>query len=43
MLDLNSQTLILSQNGIFVIFGNNLDRFWDFYYGTNMGAGPPKV
>ncbi len=43
MLDLNSQTLISKWNEIFVILGNNLDRFWDFYHGTNMGAGPPKV
>jgi hypothetical protein len=25
--------------GVFVIFGNNLNGFWDFYHGTNVGAG----
>jgi hypothetical protein len=30
-------------HGIFVIFRNNLNGFGDFYNGTNMGAGSPKV
>jgi len=29
--------------GIFVTFRNNLNRFWDFYNGTNMGAGSLKA
>jgi hypothetical protein len=39
MLDLNSDTLILSEYGIFVILRNYLNGFWDFYHGTNVGAG----
>ncbi len=39
MLDLNSETLkFQSKHGIFVQFRNNLNGFWDFYHGTNVGA-----
>ncbi len=34
MLDLNSETLISSELGMFVIFRNSLNGFWDFYHGT---------
>jgi hypothetical protein len=28
---------------IFLIFKNNLNEFWDFYHGANLGAGSPKA
>jgi hypothetical protein len=28
---------------MFAIFRNNLNEIWDFYHGTNMGAGSPKA
>jgi hypothetical protein len=28
---------------MFVIFRNNLNRFWDFYHGTNLGVGSSKA
>ncbi len=42
MLDLNSMMLIKSKHGILVIFRNGLNGIWDFYHGTNRGAGSPK-
>jgi len=44
MLDLNSlrETLIQSKyDGIFIIFRNNLNEFWDFDHGTNLGRVHP--
>lgn len=32
-----------SKHVIFLIFRNNLNRFWHFYRGTNMGAGSPNL
>jgi hypothetical protein len=34
--------LIKSKHGILVIFRNGLNGIWDFYHGTNRGAGSPK-
>ncbi len=31
--------VLVSEWEVFVIFGNNLNGFWDFYHGTNVGAG----
>jgi hypothetical protein len=39
MVDLNSETRIQIEKRIFAIFRNNLNRLWDFYYGTNVSAG----
>jgi hypothetical protein len=39
MVDLNSETKIQFEKGIFAIFRNNLNRLWDFYCGTNVSAG----
>jgi hypothetical protein len=41
--DLNSEALILSKPWMFVMFRNELNGLWDFYHGTNMGAGSPKA
>jgi hypothetical protein len=43
MLDLESETLILSNHGIFIIFRNNLDDFFYFYHGTNVGPSSSKA
>jgi hypothetical protein len=45
MLDLESEseTLILSNHGIFTIFRNNFDEFFYFYHGTNVGASSSKA
>jgi hypothetical protein len=43
MLDLESETLILPNHGIFKIFRNNLDEFLYFYHGTNVGASSSKA
>jgi hypothetical protein len=43
MLNLNSQTLIQSEHGKFVIFKNSLNEFWDFCNGINMGANSLKA
>jgi hypothetical protein len=43
MLDLESETLILSNRGIFIIFRNNLDEFFYFHHGTNVGAASSKA
>jgi len=44
MLDfLNSETMNWSKNGIFLIFRNNLNEFWDLYNGTNLDARPLQV
>jgi hypothetical protein len=43
MLDLNSETLIYTNQGILVICHNNLNEFWDFYHDTNVGACSPKA
>jgi hypothetical protein len=43
MLDLESETLILSYLGIFKIFRNNLDEIFYFYHGTNVGASSSKA
>ncbi len=37
MLNLNTQTLIQSKHGIFVIFRNSLNEFWDFCNGITQG------
>jgi len=37
-LDLNSKTPIQFKHGIFLIFINNSNEFWDFNHDTNMGA-----
>jgi hypothetical protein len=37
------ETLISSEHGKFVIFRNNLNEFWIFYHGTNLGAGSLKA
>jgi hypothetical protein len=39
MLDLDLEILISLSMVVFVIFGKNLNGFWDFYHGTNVGAG----
>jgi catabolite regulation protein CreA len=43
MSDSKSETLIYSKQEVFIIFRNNLNEFWYFYHGTNMGAGSPKA
>jgi hypothetical protein len=43
MLNLNLETLIQSKHEIFVIFRNNLNEFWDFCNGINMGADSHKA
>jgi hypothetical protein len=43
MLDLESETLILSNHGIFIIFTNNLDEIFYFYHDTNVGAASSKA
>ncbi len=30
-------------HGIFVIFINNSNEYWDFYHGTNVSIGSPKT
>jgi hypothetical protein len=39
MVVLNSETRIQFEKGIFAIYRNNVIGFWDFYCGTNVGAG----
>jgi hypothetical protein len=37
-------SILKNLNSIFVIFRNDLNEFWDFFYhGTNVGAGSPKA
>ncbi len=43
MFYLNSEALIFFLRGIFVVLKNNLNGFRDFYCGTKVGAGSPKV
>jgi hypothetical protein len=43
MLDFNSKTLIYFKHGIVVIFRNNLNGFWDFYYGLGWTSNPRVV
>jgi hypothetical protein len=43
MLDLEWETSILSNHGIFIIFRNNLDEFFYFYNGSNLGASSSKA
>ncbi len=43
MLNLNSETLILAEHGIFVIITNNFSGFSDFYQGTKVGVGSPNA
>ncbi len=40
---MDSETLILSKHGIFIIFQSILDEFWGFYHGTSLGARLPKA
>jgi hypothetical protein len=40
---LNSETLIYSEHGIFVIIINNLSGFLPWYQGTKVGAGSPNA
>jgi hypothetical protein len=39
MLNLNLKTPIQFEHGIFLIFKNNSNEFWDFNHGSNVGAG----
>jgi hypothetical protein len=34
---------LIKPNFLGVIFGNNLNGFWDFYHGNNVGVGSPKA
>jgi len=43
MLDLDSETLIYSKHGIFIIFISNFKEFGVFCHGTSVGAASPKV
>jgi len=38
MLDLKPKTPIQFKCGIFLIFRDNSNEFWDFNHGTNVGA-----
>ncbi len=43
MLDLESEPMILSNHGIFVIFRNDSNDFFNFNHGTNVGAPSSKA
>ncbi len=43
MLDLESEPVILSNHGIFVIFRNDSNDFFNFDHGTNVGAPSSKA
>ncbi len=43
MLDLESEPVILSTHGIFVIFKNDSNDFFNFDHGINVGAPSSKA